>query len=158
MITTTSIYSDVKLCKTCGEIKPVEEFHKTTNTKSGRVANCAVCTRAKAAAKYAENKKTGDTYYDRNRTKILHLKSNPSINKIMEPIYDAKKIAFTFTDKSIFYYIDDQPSKFMKNIFNSYEDGQPMCIEDKISHIRSYILWNSNIINPESIRYTPELR
>lgn len=157
-ISNIDIYATQKTCKICGETKPLEDFHKSSKGKLGRANACAVCTRAKAAAKYAQDSLTGNTHYQRNRERILKQKAGGGINMCMNTITDADEIHFTFTDKTIFYTVNNGPSQFIKNTIKYYADGEEMCIEDKISHIRSFFFWNSDISTPKNIKYTPEMR
>lgn len=41
---------DTKKCSRCGEIKPIEQFHRNRNTKDGRTPDCAKCRIPLAAA------------------------------------------------------------------------------------------------------------
>lgn len=53
--------SGVKRCTKCGEVKPLDEFHKDRqNHSNGRVAQCKVCT-----------KKRMQRYYEKNKTQII---------------------------------------------------------------------------------------
>jgi ribosomal protein S27AE len=49
-----------KVCKGCGESKPLEEFHKTTRTLDGRIARCKIC---KAKYNNPEKKREYDLVY-----------------------------------------------------------------------------------------------
>ncbi len=39
-----------KTCKTCGQIKPLEQFHRRSSARDGRQPDCAVCATAAIAA------------------------------------------------------------------------------------------------------------
>jgi hypothetical protein len=43
-----------RLCKECGFVKPLEEFHKHPTALDGRMRTCATCTNARAARRRAE--------------------------------------------------------------------------------------------------------
>lgn len=43
-----------KVCRICGELKPLEEFHKHPASKDGRDPRCKKCAKAKARARYAK--------------------------------------------------------------------------------------------------------
>jgi hypothetical protein len=46
----------VKKCKWCGELKPVQEFHKNPRGRDGRRAECKSCTASYRKRRYAENR------------------------------------------------------------------------------------------------------
>lgn len=45
-----------KKCKTCGLVKPVDEFYKCDRTKDGLYGECISCKSEKAKKRYAEKK------------------------------------------------------------------------------------------------------
>lgn len=49
-----------KVCIACGELKPVEEYHKNHALKSGRENTCKVCKNAKRRALKAEQRKQAE--------------------------------------------------------------------------------------------------
>lgn len=162
-IATNNIYIggiELKICNGCGQTKPLTDYQRCSKNRDGRTGTCKECVHAKANAKYALEKQTNSTYYQRQM-----LKNSPKtasnrdkINTHMNQIIDATKIDFTFTDTSIFYSVDGSKNMNVKNQFNFYDDGEPMCVEDKISHIKSFLLHNSNIIKRNCIQYNPEIR
>ena len=49
---------ETKRCTKCGEVKGLEEFHRTSRTKSGAVAACKVCRLAHAKVYWEVQKKS----------------------------------------------------------------------------------------------------
>lgn len=42
----------MKPCTKCGQVKPVEEFHRFANARDGRRAECKTCALARAKDRY----------------------------------------------------------------------------------------------------------
>ena len=46
-----------KVCRSCGELKPLEDYHRTPVSRDGRQARCKACRNAEARI-YRERRKT----------------------------------------------------------------------------------------------------
>src|SRR5688500_1693169 len=44
-----------KVCKVCGELKPLSDYYRTPGMKDGHRSDCKVCNLAAKAARYREN-------------------------------------------------------------------------------------------------------
>ena len=51
----TGMESDMKQCSKCGETKPLSEYYKRTDTKSGYHAQCKECVKGKVSEAYFAN-------------------------------------------------------------------------------------------------------
>ena len=47
---------DEKRCTKCGEVKPLDEFHRQTATRDGRRPDCKACTAARRRTWYEQNR------------------------------------------------------------------------------------------------------
>lgn len=67
--------TDEQRCRTCGEMKPLDEFHRDRTKKTGHRVECKSCVKAYGAARYRANVEAHRAwrrdYYETNREKIL---------------------------------------------------------------------------------------
>ena len=65
----------MKVCKKCGENKPLSEYHKKKQSKDGHESACKVCRNAERKAYYEANREKvtaqQKAYYEANREEIL---------------------------------------------------------------------------------------
>ena len=59
-----------KKCTTCGELKVLEAFHRSSKVKSGRRAGCVECVRKYKITVKEISKKNNKKYYEYNKDKI----------------------------------------------------------------------------------------
>lgn len=79
---------DEKPCKRCGEVKPLEDFHRQARGLGGRKSHCKECTRITEAEWYAKNA-------DRKRSASLkYNKDNPHQVWVQAYRVRAKKYGF----------------------------------------------------------------
>jgi hypothetical protein len=141
----------MKTCNTCNRELPYTEYYKSGKNPSGSTkyaSNCKECT--KIIIK--EKAKIHGSFYQRNKDRLR--KGIPASR--LEYLYTSD-ILFTI-DKSKIVYIDDENEpKSITNPFKKYDDGEPMILEDQISHIKSYLLSRSSIIRKGHIHYIASL-
>lgn len=56
----------MKKCSSCGESKPLEEFHKKANAKDGRQSKCKPCNNASVRKWQADNPEAWEKIWRRN--------------------------------------------------------------------------------------------
>lgn len=60
-----------KICSKCSTEKPLDEFHKSSDSKDGRYPSCIQCKKAYHQQYYQENKDKFKQRYEENREEML---------------------------------------------------------------------------------------
>lgn len=96
-----AMVSTEKSCTTCGETKPLDEFHRDPRLTDGRRAVCKICRTADSAKYRAENPEVRDAYNARNSERIRKQAADNYANNV--EYYRAYRAEYYASNRNVYW-------------------------------------------------------
>ena len=118
----------MQTCKKCGIEKPLDEFHKSKNTKSGFCSTCKICAIARAKKWHFENKErhkeSAKLYREKNKEHLSNVakqfaKNNPEKIKQYKAKWKRNNPDIVRRHSREFYHRNLESVKTRKKIYSS---------------------------------------